>query len=771
MKPFILNTQHTSYLFNCLPSGHLEHLYYGPKIDVEEITFLSEKMPFPSGLLYSKANPISLEDIPLEFSTLYKGDLREPLIEIEAADGCPICDFVYVNHKEITGKTSLLQLPSSFGADFSVGIELEDKAAELTLFLTYSVFSETDVIVRSSRLRNNSSTDVRVRRLMSAQLDFSDHDYIMRTFDGHWARERTAHEKPVVSGIMINDSKAGISSNRHNPLVIFRRPECDDRTGECFALNLIYSGNHCTAVEVNSYEKMHIVSGLNPSGFSMTLKPGESMESPESVLCYSDEGLNVLSQRMHRFINQHIISLNWQNKARPILINSWEATYFRFNQSKLLKLAKEAKNVGIELFVLDDGWFGKRNNDTMGLGDWNVNLKKLPNGIAGLSEKIHELGMQFGLWVEPEMVNPDSDLFRSHPEWAVQVKGCNPSIGRNQLILDLSLIDVQDFLIETMSRVFSDGKIDYIKWDFNRIFSDPRDTSQQFLYMRGLYRVLDVLTKSFPHILFESCASGGNRFDLGMLAYMPQTWTSDNTDALSRTVIQDSTSQGYPLSTMAAHVSSVPNHQTQRITPLETRFQVACFGLLGYELNFSELGAAELKVIAAQVSFYKEYRELFQFGTFYRLSLNRQTNLVDWMVVSADRKQAILMHFQDRAVANPTTQTIRTQGLDPHQLYELINRTFAIDLHDFGDLINQVSPIHIKKDSLVHDVVSKFMPLKTEVEHEFVYGNAMNLAGMKLKQSNVGGLNDELRIFGDTASRLYIFKAVEKDEIKMKHES
>ncbi|OGS58329.1 MAG: hypothetical protein A2Y19_08435 [Firmicutes bacterium GWE2_51_13] len=761
MKTWHLSTKNTSYLFGLTDSGHLEHLHYGAKLGVFDPMLLHEKMPYPTGLLLDEETQVSLEDLPLEFSTYGKGDIREAMIEIETSDKNRVSDFRYVEDKVLDHPYASSSLPWAYGENKTIEITTRDETSGLTLILCYQVYEHCDVLARSCRLVNTSDQAVVVHRLLSAQLDIDRNDLFWRTFDGHWAREREVHEKELNSGILVNDSKTGISSNRHNPLVILREKDCDEHHGGCFGLNLVYSGNHATIGEVNAYGKSHVVWGINPHSFEIALLPGETLESPLAVMTFSDQGLNRLSSQFHTFINTHLIPRRWRNVPRPVLINSWEATYFNFNESKLMKLAKTAANVGIELFVLDDGWFSKRNNDLSSLGDWSVNLKKLPGGLKRLSRKIHGLGLQFGLWVEPEMVSPDSDLYRTHPEWAITIDGRKPTMGRHQLVLDLSNHDVQDHLIRTFTEVFSSAPIEYVKWDMNRNLSDLHDGSHAHRYMLGLYRVLRELTRTFPDILFESCASGGNRFDMGMLVYMPQTWTSDNTDALCRIDIQDATSQGYPLSTMGAHVSAVPNHQTQRVTPLETRFQVACFGILGYELNLNELSAESLKSIQAQVAFYKEYRELFQFGTFYRISPKHQTNLTDWMVVDENRSIAILMHFQDRAIANPTTQTLHPVGLDPEASYDFSNRPFGIDIGLFGDLINMVSPVRIKPDSLLHQVVRKMKVLHTEVEHGISDGKSLMAAGIKLKQSNVGGFSDETRIFPDGASRLYIFRRID----------
>jgi alpha-galactosidase len=473
---------------------------------------------------------------------------------------------------------------------------------------------------------------------------------------------------------------------------------------------------------------------------------------------------------MHEFIRKHIVRGEWRDKERPVLLNSWEANYFKFNESKLLKQAKAAKEAGIELFVLDDGWFGKRNDDTTSLGDWYENREKLTNGLNGLADKINAMGLDFGIWVEPEMVNEISDLYVAHPDWAVKVPGRDHSLGRNQMFLDLTREEVCSYLIEELTRVFSSANITYVKWDMNRIFSDyystslPAERQQEFghRYILGLYRILAVLTERFPKILFESCASGGNRFDLGMLCYIPQTWASDNTDAICRAAIQNGYSYGYPMSVIGAHVSSCPNHQTLRNTSLETRFEVAAFGLLGYECNLADLSMEDKKLVEEQITFYKKYRKGLQFGDFYRIK-NGEGGIYQWITVDQEKETAFGLFLQKEARANYSYGCFKTKGLAPQKCYHMTNRQHIFNIKEFGDLINMISPIHIKKDSITHNIIALIKKMPGEVEDCKALGEVFQYGGVKLKQGFAGtGYNDDTRLFQDYASRFYIWEAVDE---------
>lgn len=496
-------------------------------------------------------------------------------------------------------------------------------------------------------------------------------------------------------------------------------------------------------------------------------------------MAYAENGFNQMSQRLHHFIREHIIRGTWQKKERPVLLNSWEASYFDISEKKLLKLAKEAKEVGIELFVMDDGWFGERMDDSSSLGDWEANTKKLPGGLKGLSDKIHGLGLQFGIWVEPEMVNVKSKLYVAHPDWTIEIPGQPHSEGRNQRILDLGRREVQDYIIESMSKVFSSADISYVKWDMNRTFSDyystalppERQGEVAHRYVLGLYRCMKELTERFPEILFEGCAAGGNRFDLGILCYFPQIWGSDDTDALCRAEIEENYSYGYPLSAVSAHVSACPNHQTLRNTPLETRFQVACFGSFGYECNLCDMKKEEKEAMKEQIALYKKWRKVLQQGTFYRgrsfydgaqsgmggsVLADEAGNQMEWTCVSEDGTKAVGMLMQKLVVPNTQQQTYYPKGLLPDVRYHFYNRKLKYNIKEFGDLVNTVSPVHIRQDSLTHQVLSKLVKMDGETEDFHAYGDTLMYGGVYVSPAFGGtGYNDKVRHYPDFASRLY----------------
>jgi len=794
---FILQTEHTTYAFHVLPSGQLEHLYYGRKIRVKEpltaesVAALVEKHAFAPGNSnsYSKEHTVfSLEDMRLEMSAYGKGDIREPFIEVIHADGSYTCDFVYDSFSVSRGKEEFETLPGSYDEKNEVEhlcIALKDKNADLTLELHYYVYADYDVITRSARFLNQSGDMVKLTRLMSTQLDFDTADYVISTFNGSWAREMRRVDTPVYIGKHVNSSYAGVSSNRANPFVMLSHETTTEDTGDCYGCNLIYSGNHYEVLEVSSHNKTRFVAGINPQSFCFEIAPEAYFEAPESVMTYSHEGYNGMSQLMHKFVNEHIVRGYWKKKERPVLLNSWEAAYFDINERKLLNLAKAGKEAGVELFVMDDGWFGNRNNDTCSLGDWYVNTKKLPRGVKGLCEKVNALGLDFGIWVEPEMVNVDSDLYRAHPDWAMDIPGKDHSEGRNQRILDMGREDVQNYIIEVMSSLFGSCNIAYVKWDMNRIVSDyyskelppERQGEVAHRYVMGLYRVMKTLTEKFPKILFEGCASGGNRFDLGILCYFPQIWASDDTDAMCRAEIQTGYSYGYPMSTVTAHVSACPNHQTLRVTPIETRFNVAAFGVLGYECNFCEMSREDMEAIKAQIALYKKWRNVLQYGSFYRgrtvcdaLKANGSRgaasvltsgvgNLTEWTCVSEDRKQAVGLLMQKLVAPNVQFDYYKAKGLDEDVEYKFTNRSLKYNIKEFGSLVNMVAPVHIKQDSLAHNLISNFVKLDGEKEACTAYGDALMYSGVHLKQAFAGtGYNNDIRPFQDFASRIYFME-------------
>ena len=762
---FVLHTVNTTYAMKVLPSGHIEHLYYGRKIRTENADGLSEHLEFPAGCtaVPSKEHGnFTLEDVRLEMSSYGKGDVRNPFIVIRNSDGSSTSDFRYESYTKSNGRSVSDEgegsLPRSYGEDAEIlTITLIDKENSLKLDLVYTVFPSCDVITRYSVLKNTSDSAIVIGKIMSTQIDFDPGDYVFTTFTGAWAREMKKTDMPVSAAKLVNSAVTGSSSSRANPFVMISRKGTTEDYGDCWGFNLVYSSNHCETVERSPHGKVRFLSGINPDGFSWKLAAGKSFESPEAVMTFSSSGFNGQSGNMHVFVSNHILRGQWKSKLRPVLLNSWEAAYFDINEDKLLKLAEKAKSVGIELFVMDDGWFGKRNNDSCSLGDWYPNPEKLPNGLKGLCDKIRALGLEFGIWVEPEMVNEDSDLFRAHPDWAIRIPGKHHSLGRNQMILDLTRKDVQDYIIDAMRNVFSSAEISYVKWDMNRIFTDvysqalPADRQGEVFhrYILGVYRVMRTLTNEFPHILFEGCASGGNRFDLSILSFFPQIWASDDTDAVARVETQNGYSYGYPMSCVTAHVSDVPNHQTLRSTPLETRFNVACFGTLGYECNLCNMSDDDVVAIKAQIAFYKEHRETMQYGRFYRgCSMNDSSeglsaldplpgNDIAWTVVSPDRKKAVAMTMRLLTHPNTKWRIIRPKGLDEETKYQIKGRVVTFE------------------------PVAHFGKLHSEPEEHIMYGDAIMHAGVHLKNSFAGtGYNENVCYYPDFGSRIYTIEAL-----------
>ncbi len=770
---FNLSTKRTTYLFAVTETGHLEHLYWGRRLtkDVSIDGFAEKRsINIGGGTAYDSDHPtLFLSNLAMEYSTTGKGDYRESSIDVEYQKGLRTLDFTLQSFRILKGKPRLFGgLVESYGEQdqcTTLELTLKEKALPLRVLLTYTTFEDTDVITRRTTLHNDGQESVIIRNLASAQVDLEG-SWDLVTFDGAWARERHVNKRELKHGIYINDSKSGVSSAEHNPAIFLTNEE-----NECVGFNLVYSGNHRELVEVSSFGKTRVMTGINPSGFSWTLTSGERFQTPEAIMTYSPRGLEGASQNFHRFVNHHIIRGPWKFRERPVLINNWEATYFNFTEDKLLKLARESAELGIELFVLDDGWFGVQNDDTTSLGDWSVNSKKLPSGLGALSAQIKKMGMLFGLWVEPEMVSIESELYKNHPDWMIAIPNRSPSVGRNQYILDLTREDVRRYLFDTLSKTWKLADVNYIKWDMNRVFSDlyslngEMSNHGEFLhrYILGLYELLTKLVTEFPAVLFESCASGGNRFDLGMLCFMPQTWTSDNSDALSRLYIQEGTSYAYPLSTMGAHVSSAPNHQTLRRTELESRFNVAAFGVLGYELDITTLNRQQKETIKAQIAFYKAHRAILQYGTFTRIKLaNSASNHVVWAVASADKSELLVLFAQKLNPANPGGDILKVNAVDLNATYEVFPRQQKIDIKMFGDLLNMVSPVHITEGGIAQETISKALSFDSEVEHYRLSGEQIAYGGIKLNQQFGGtGYDAMTRVLGDFGSRIYLFKRIE----------
>ena len=678
---FHLQTKHTSYVFHVIEDGSPGQLYYGPKIP-----FKDDYANLNTREEHDCTNTRTDEDVEFqaellkqEYAGLGKGDYRYPAFQITYPNGSRTSEFQYRDYELKDGKARLTGLPSTFADDSNDSQTLTVKLADgdLELQLHYTVFADEDVIVRSTTFVNHGKT-VFLNRALSAQLDLPDANYDFIQFAGSWSRERHLHRSHLRPGTQSISSLRTASSHQENPFFMLARPHTDNNQGVVFGFNFVYSGNFLDSVEVDQFDTTRVLIGINPDEFGWKLNSGDSFQTPEVIFSYTDNGFNALSQQLGAFYPRHLINPHFAHQERPILINNWEATFMDFTEDKLMPIVERAKELGIEMFVLDDGWFGHRDDDRSSLGDWFVDEKKFNHGIAGFAKRVHDLGMKFGLWFEPEMISIDSKLYQTHPEWMIKTPGRGQTPGRHQFVLDMSRKEVVDYLFGLMSHIIQDAKLDYIKWDMNRNITEmygadlPADQQLEFShrYILGVYDLYDRLTKAFPDVLFESCASGGGRFDLGMMYYAPQAWCSDDTDAVERIKIQDGTSYGYTPSMWGAHVSAVPNDQVGRLTSIDMRAKVAYFGAFGYELDVTELSDEEQATIKQQVAFYKQYRKLFQFGTFYRLETpDTSDNVYGWETVSPDKQTAIGMRYQILNGANPAYIRYYFKGLDPERRY------------------------------------------------------------------------------------------------------
>lgn len=767
-QSFYLNTKNTSYVFRVNKHGHVEHVYYGAliqKIENIDDVIPSYNVELGSSVSYSKdTKGYMLQYTNLEVSTFGKGDYREPTLHIELPSGSRTIDLKYKSHSIVEFK-EYNTMPQTRKKKTLI-VLLEDSINNVVVELNYSVYEEEDVIVRNLEIINKNEEEIILDKALSFNLDMLNKDYQLSKLDGAWIRERHISDVSLTKGTLRFDSKRGVSSSDHNPFFMIKEKKTLEDYGNCYGFALIYSGNFEANIEITSHNYLRANLGINGFDFRYNLAKDERFITPEVVLTFSDTGISKLSDNFHKLVNNYIIPLEQQYKERPILVNNWEATYFDFNQKKVMAIAKKAKKLGMELFCLDDGWFGRRNDDYSSLGDWYYNKKKLPSGVKGLCDRVNKLGLEFGIWVEPEMVNEDSDLYREHPDWAIFVPNMEKSLGRNQLVLDLSNKEVRTYLKNTLHNLFSSANIKYVKWDMNRNFSDVYsqhltvENQGKFthLYVLGLYEILQYLTSEFPHILFESCASGGNRFDLGMAYYMPQTWTSDDTDAYERTLIQEGTSILYPLSMISNHVSGDRSHQVLRHTPLESRFNVACFGVLGYELDLSKLTKFDEEVIKRQVAYYKEYRHLFQYGTFSRISSVRDSNYAVWMVMNTQCDEALVLFFQNKAIPNPSHQTIRIDGLIEGN-YKITNRPQIMNLRTTGSLVNHVLPVKLKVNGLFLNLIANRYLFENELFDVSMTSEQIKNMDILLPHAFTGtGADDKIMMIPDYGSRIYHIK-------------
>ena len=682
-RTFTLQTKNTTYQMQVDCYGFLLHLYYGKKTDGCMDYLLTYYDRGFSGNPYDAGEDrtYSMDTLPQEFPCYGNGDFRSTAFAVENADGSMSCDLRYKSHKIFDGKYNLQGLPAVYASEEeaqTLEILMEDPVTGVKVVLLYGVLPAQDIITRSVCVKNESSGKIYLNKIESASLDFLYGDYELLTFYGRHAMERNVQIVPVVHGTQKIGSVRGTSSHQYNPMMILAEKETTEDKGNCYAMSFVYSGCFQGEVLKDQLNQTRMMLGLQEEAFRYPLETGEMFQAPEVILSYSSEGMNRLSQNLHHCIRQHICRGKYKEEIRPILINSWEAAYFDFTGDTIYELAKAAKEVDIDMLVMDDGWFGKRDDDNSGLGDWFVNEKKLGGTLGNLIKRINDLGVKFGIWIEPEMVSEDSDLYRKHPDWALTVPGRNPVRSRNQLVLDFSRKEVVDEIYDQICKVLDQGNIEYVKWDMNRslmdVYSATTKDQGRVLhdYVLGLYDFLERLVQRYPNLLIEGCSGGGGRFDAGMMYYTPQIWCSDNTDAIDRLRIQYGTSFGYPVSVVGSHVSAVPNHQTGRKTPLHTRGVVAMSGTFGYELNLMKLSEEEKQEIREQIAEYKSYAPIIQNGLYYRLSDPTTEEICAWEFVHTDEKEQskVLLNVVMQVIhGNMTVNYVKLQGLEETAVY------------------------------------------------------------------------------------------------------
>lgn len=679
---FHLQAGKSSYIMQVIRGKYIAHLYWGKRLNKyrESRKIIWKDRGFaPNPDKFDRT--FSLDTLPQEYPQAGNGDFRSSAYAILDKDGRRISDLHYQGYEIQNGKEVWSELPYTFGTKEEVQtlkIHMFDEVLGLQVILKYSVFEKESVITRSVEFQNCSNSDIRLTKMLSMSLDMREDDFDVLTLYGAHNNERNMDRRPLTSGSISIESIRGTSSPQQSPFMALLKRDANEDYGEVYSANFVYSGNFIASAQVDPYRNIRFQMGMNPWNGDWLLEANETFQTPEVVMVYAQNGLNEMSQIYHRFYQNHLIRSTWKYKERPILVNNWEATFFDFNEEKLLQLADKAKEVGIELFVLDDGWFGKRDSDESSLGDWVVDKSKLPNGLAYLSEEIHKRGMKFGIWVEPEMISEDSHLFKRHPEYVLHTKNRPYSYGRGQFVLDLTKKEVRDYVVDSMITILKSAKVEYVKWDMNRhlteVSSDGLPNNRQgkvyHRYVLGLYEIMERITREFPDVLFESCSSGGGRFDAGMLFYMPQTWCSDNTDAVCRMKIQYATSLMFPPITMGAHVSEVPNQQTGRITPLQTRGHVAMSANFGYELDLTKCNEAEIEEIRNQINFYKQIRSVIQFGTLYRIKNPFEYNWVAWNFVSKEKKEVVAFYFEVLSQPASPVKILKLKGLEEDAFYQ-----------------------------------------------------------------------------------------------------
>lgn len=756
---FLLTGRDSSYLLGINREKHLVLLHYGSLLkDEREFPSFSSRPINPMGTsLYRNNDPLAMpEKENSEFILPFSGVLSKPSLEIYRENEGSSYDFVYQGYEIKEASRFDESLPFPHGAGEELVIELTEKRINVSIYLHYLMYAENDMLCRYMEIRNDDAKELIVCRAASSSLSLQNDDYFLSSFHGAWANELHEERRKLSLGTTLLYSDSGSSSNRIAPFFSLYK---DEEKGSSYGFSLLYSGSFETTIDLDISGKIRINQGISGLMFEKRLASGESFVTPLAMMSFSDKGRRGLSQNFASFTKECLLPPYHATKSRPIAYNSWESVGFKFNEHSLHSLIDKAAKLGMELFVLDDGWFGKRNDDASSLGDWSVNKKKIPHGLEGLLSYAKKKGMSFGIWMEPEMVSFDSELYKAHPDWVLKDTAGESLVGRNQYLLDLRKKEVQDYVIDNVSNILSIPGVSYLKWDYNRPFGDIPLTNGtcHYDYMRGLYRVLGEIRKRFPETLMENCASGGNRFDHGMMTYFDQSWLSDCTDSFERIRIQRGASYFFPPVVFSNHVSSKTNNQTMRLTSLENKFDVASFGVLGYELNLDDLSSLEEKTIKRQISFYKEHRDLFEFGSFYRLSRLDEDRFERWEIVNKDK--AIIANFDGIIDLNGATRRLSGIGFDDDSLYEVKSRECTHSLLKFGPLVNYVSPVHLKEEGAVINALAKKKGIEGEKFERTVSGKILNGTGLPLPELWKGtGMNEGTCVLGDFGTRMYLIK-------------
>lgn len=684
-RVFKLTSKNSTYMIGITDeAGYIGHIYYGKKVEDTDLVYLLRTKESPFTPSVNKRDTLSfLDSFPMEYSTHGIGDYRESCLSVETKDGVVAAELHYNSHKIYKGKKALEGLPASFGSEedcMTLELECIDQNLDIQVTLVYTVFRDVDVIARSVRIKNNGDNFVFLNKAYSICCDFEGKNYDIITMHGSWARERHIQRKSLGYGKYNTGSIRGESSHQDHPFICLLDREANQDYGNVYGFNFVYSGNFIAQAEGTQFDAARVVMGIHPENFKWKLEPGMEFTAPEVIMVYSDEGIGKMTRTYHDFYRNHLIRSKYKDRKRPILINNWEATYFDFDTDKLLSIARDASKLGIEMLVMDDGWFGNRSSDNCALGDWYVNEEKIKGGLKYLAEEVNKLGMKFGIWFEPEMISPDSELYRQHPDWAIQIKGREAGLARNQYVLDMSRKEIRDHIYEMLKDILQNAPISYVKWDMNRPLSDlgsatlPADQQGELShrYMLGVYDMMERLTNDFPDILLENCSGGGARFDPGILYYSPQVWCSDDTDAIERLQIQEGTAMIYPLSAIGAHVSDCPNHTVGRVTPFETRGYVALAGTFGYELDVTKISEEDRAEIPKQVELYHKYNDLIRTGDYYRIaSYGQDCHYDSWQVVAKDKRETLVTFIQVLGRPNYHSTRIKLKGLDESVMYRL----------------------------------------------------------------------------------------------------